>query len=164
MMMHGVQAQRLSAQRRDIPGSWQVKTTLTDARWREACTVLPRLNQVEIHMNTNLLRALLIGVSMTVSIACHAQASDTPNAQPTHASKKATPADRALGKSVRRALAKAQGFDVSGVFVRSRGGAVTLSGTVKSGEQIQQAEDITRSVQGVTSVTNKLSLFHGGNG
>ena len=115
-------------------------------------------------MKRNLLRALLVGVSMTVSIACHAQASDTTSAQPTHASKKATPADRALGKSVRRALARAQGFDVSGVFVRARGGAVTLSGSVKSGEQIQQAEDITKSVQGVTSVTNKLALFHGGNG
>ncbi|WP_109476240.1 BON domain-containing protein [Paraburkholderia sp. C35] len=115
-------------------------------------------------MNRNLLRALLVSVSMTVSIACHAQASDTTSAAPAPMSKKATPADRALGKSVRRALAKAQGFDVSGVFVRARGGAVTLSGTVKSGEQIQQAEEITKSVQGVTSVTNKLSLFHGGNG
>jgi osmotically-inducible protein OsmY len=113
-------------------------------------------------MNRNLLRALLLSVSMAVSMACYAQASDSQ--QPTHASKKATPADRALEKSVRRSLAKAQGFDVSGVFVRARGGAVTLSGTVKTGEQIQQAEEITRSVEGVTSVTNKLSLFHGGNG
>jgi hyperosmotically inducible periplasmic protein len=112
-------------------------------------------------MNTKLLRALLVGVSMTVSAGAFAQASDAPSG---HTSRKATPADRALGKSVRRALSKAQGFDVSGVFVRARGGAVTLSGTVKSGEQIQQAEDITKSVQGVTSVTNKLSLFHGGNG
>jgi hyperosmotically inducible periplasmic protein len=112
-------------------------------------------------MNTKLLGALLVGVSMTISVGCYAQASDAPSG---HTSHKATPADRALGKSVRRALAKAQGFDVSGVFVRARGGAVTLSGTVKSGEQIQQAEDITKSVQGVTSVTNKLSLFHGGNG
>jgi hyperosmotically inducible periplasmic protein len=112
-------------------------------------------------MKRNLLGALLLSVSMAVPIACHAQASDT---QPTQTSKKATPADRALGKSVRRALAKAQGFDVSGVFVRARGGAVTLSGSVKSGEQIQQAEEIAKSVQGVTSVTNKLTLFHGGNG
>jgi hyperosmotically inducible protein len=76
----------------------------------------------------------------------------------------ATKADRALGKAVRRALDKTQGFDVSGVFVRARGGAVTLSGTVRSGDQIRQAEEVTRTVQGVTSVTNRLTLFHGGNG
>ncbi|MBP0595419.1 BON domain-containing protein [Paraburkholderia sp. LEh10] len=111
-------------------------------------------------MNKQLLYALLVSVSMNVSIPSYAQ---TDNAQ-TAQSSKATPADRALGKAVRRALAKAQGFDVSGVFVRARGGAVTLSGSVKSGEQIQQAEEIAKSVQGVTSVTNKLTLFHGGNG
>jgi hyperosmotically inducible periplasmic protein len=115
-------------------------------------------------MNRNLLHALLVGVSMTMSIACQAQASVSTSAPPIHASNKATPADRALGKSVRHALARAQGFDVSGVFVRARGGVVTLSGTVRSGEQIQQAEEIARSVQGVTSVTNRLALFHGGNG
>jgi osmotically-inducible protein OsmY len=120
-------------------------------------------------MNSRLLRALLVGVSMTVSVASYAQSSDAQTSAgmssgTTTTSKKATPADKALAKSVRRALSKAQGFDVSGVFVRARGGAVTLSGTVKSGDQIQQAEDITKSVQGVTSVTNKLALFHGGNG
>ena len=112
-------------------------------------------------MNKRLLCALLVGIAMSVPLASHAQTDDS---QATHASKKATPADRALGKAVRRALAKAQGFDVSGVFVRARGGAVTLSGTVKNGEQIQQAEEITKTVQGVTSVNNKLSLFHGGHG
>jgi hyperosmotically inducible periplasmic protein len=119
-------------------------------------------------MNSSILRALLVGVSMAVSIASYAQSSDAQAPEMSSGakapSKKATPADRALAKSVRRALSKAQGFDVSGVFVRARGGAVTLSGNVKSGEQIQQAEEIARSVQGVTSVTNKLTLFHGGNG
>ncbi|TDQ98396.1 BON domain-containing protein [Paraburkholderia silvatlantica] len=42
--------------------------------------------------------------------------------------------------------------------------AVVLSSTVRTGDQIRQAEEVTRSVQGVTSVTNKLTLFHGGNG
>jgi osmotically-inducible protein OsmY len=76
----------------------------------------------------------------------------------------ATKADRVLARAVRRALGKTSGFDVSGVFVRARDGAVTLSGTVRNGEQIHQAEDVTRSVQGVTSVMNRLTLFHGGNG
>ncbi|MBV8260445.1 MAG: BON domain-containing protein, partial [Paraburkholderia sp.] len=65
---------------------------------------------------------------------------------------------------VRRALSKAQGLDVSGIFVQAKDGAVTLSGSVRDNNQIQQAEQVARSVQGVNSVTNKLTLFHGGNG
>ncbi|MDR5823859.1 BON domain-containing protein [Caballeronia sp. LZ043] len=73
-------------------------------------------------------------------------------------------ADRALAKAVRRALGKTPGFDSSGVFVRARSGVVTLSGSVRSGDQIPVAGDVARSVKGVTSVNNKLGLFHGGNG
>ncbi|MBN3763454.1 BON domain-containing protein [Burkholderia sp. Ac-20365] len=112
-------------------------------------------------MTRKLLSTLLVAASLAIPATSFAQASDT---QPAHTSGKATPADRALAKSVRKALSKAQGFDVSGVFVKARGGAVTLSGSVKTGEQIQQAADIAKSVQGVTSVTNRLTLFHGGNG
>jgi osmotically-inducible protein OsmY len=61
-------------------------------------------------------------------------------------------------------LGKTPGFDVSGVFVKARGGAITLSGSVKDGSQIEQAGEVAKSVQGVTSVSNKLTLFHGGNG
>ncbi|MGF6771857.1 hyperosmotically inducible protein [Paraburkholderia sp. GAS199] len=112
-------------------------------------------------MNRKILCAVLVGIAAITAVPSYAQTDGTPAVT---ASKKATPADRALGKSVRRALSKAPGFDVSGVFVRARGGAVTLSGSVKSGAQIQQAQDVAQSVQGVQSVTNKLTLFHGGNG
>lgn len=123
-------------------------------------------------MNANVLRVVSVCVLMAASAASYAQsgqaASDQAGmnmaASAMPATGKATKADRALGRAVRRALARAQGFDVSGVFVRARSGAVTLSGTVRTGDQIRQAEDIARSVQGVTSVSNKLSLFHGGNG
>ena len=112
-------------------------------------------------MKKSLIGMLIVVTAATVSLASYAQVTDTA---PAKASQKATPADRALEKSVRRALSKAQGFDISGVFVRARGGAVTLSGSVRSGEQIEQAAEITKAVQGVTSVANKLTLFHGGNG
>ncbi|BAN28183.1 BON domain-containing protein [Caballeronia insecticola] len=112
-------------------------------------------------MRKFLIHALLALFSVSGSFAAYAQSTDAPVAK---TSTKATPADRALAKAVRRALAKTPGFDVSGVFVRARGGAVVLSGSVKSGEQIEQAAQITKSVDGVTSVTNKLALFHGGNG
>lgn len=118
-------------------------------------------------MNRHLLRALIVTACSVTALTSYAQSSDTTGAAMSANPSTATStkqADRALGKAVRRALSKAQGFDVSGVFVKARGGAVTLSGSVKSGEQIQQAEQIAKTVQGVTSVSNKLTLFHGGNG
>ncbi|RFU44712.1 BON domain-containing protein [Paraburkholderia sp. DHOC27] len=113
------------------------------------------------------LSALCLTAAMAIPMYSYAQASDAMSGDASGAptsKKAATKADRALARSVRRALGKTQGFDVSGVFVKARSGAVTLSGTVKSGDQIQQAGQVAQGVSGVTSVTNKLSLFHGGNG
>ncbi|QGZ66703.1 BON domain-containing protein [Paraburkholderia acidisoli] len=123
-------------------------------------------------MKKNLLRAACVVSLSAFALGAYAQtASDATSTNDMSmsqsapaASGKATKADRALGRAVRKALAKTNGFDVSGVFVRARGGAVTLSGSVRSGDQIQKAEDVAKSVQGVTSVSNKLTLFHGGNG
>jgi hyperosmotically inducible periplasmic protein len=42
--------------------------------------------------------------------------------------------------------------------VRARGGAITLTGTVPEGGQIQQAGDVAKGVAGVKSVTNKITL------
>ncbi|QNB13538.1 BON domain-containing protein [Paraburkholderia tropica] len=129
-------------------------------------------------MTFTLLRSVCACLALSGAVAAYAQ-TDTPAAdgssmsaqagaqagtQASPTNQKATKADRTLSRAVRRALSKAQGFDVSGVFVRARSGAVTLSGTVRNGDQIRQAEEFTRSVQGVTSVTNRLTLFHGGNG
>jgi hyperosmotically inducible periplasmic protein len=125
-------------------------------------------------MKANVLLAVPAAFLMTIAMnGAHAQSANAPAdaaMQPTMQAA-ATPdsmspkqADRALSRSVRKALSKAPGFDVSGVFVRARGGNVTLSGTVRNGDQIRQAEDIARGVQGVNSVSNKLTLFHGGNG
>jgi osmotically-inducible protein OsmY len=111
---------------------------------------------------------IFAGVSHAQSASAPADATMTPGAAPpatgTTGATSTTKSDRALAHDVRRALSRAQGFNVSGVFVRARSGAVTLSGTVRTGDQIRQAEEVTRSVQGVTSVSNKLTLFHGGNG
>jgi osmotically-inducible protein OsmY len=120
-------------------------------------------------MKSSLLRALLASFLVIAAGASHAQSGSMPSdgAMAPAATPSATPSgqsDRALTRAVRRALAKAPGFNVSGVFVRSRDGAVTLSGTVRNGDQIRQAEEVTRSVQGVNSVSNNLTLFHGGNG
>jgi osmotically-inducible protein OsmY len=92
--------------------------------------------------------------------SAYAQASDAqaPAATAAAPATSTRAADRKLGRDVRRALGKTQGFNVSNVFVRARGGAVTLSGSVPDGGMIQQAGDVAKGVPGVTSVTNKLTL------
>jgi hyperosmotically inducible periplasmic protein len=116
-------------------------------------------------MKGKIIQALLLAASVAVAVPAFAQDDAAQSGQSAAASPKATKqADRALARAVRRALGKTPGFDVSGVFVKARGGAVTLSGSVKDGSQIEQAAQVAKSVQGVTSVSNKLTLFHGGNG
>jgi osmotically-inducible protein OsmY len=123
----------------------------------------------EKNMKTvGILSALCLTVAIAMPVAAYAQASDAmagmDNGSMASGKKAATKADKALARAVRRALSKAQGFNVSNVFVKARSGAVTLSGSVDTGDQIAQAEQVAHTVQGVTSVSNKLTLFHGGNG
>jgi hyperosmotically inducible periplasmic protein len=116
---------------------------------------------------TDILKALGVVVCIAVASSAYAQsdamASSGTMAAPSAKATKQT--NRKLGLAVRKALAKAQGFDVSNVYVRARGGAVTLTGTVPDGSQISQAEEVAKSVPGVTSVTNKITLgIQGGGG
>ncbi|RAS23443.1 BON domain-containing protein [Paraburkholderia bryophila] len=116
----------------------------------------------------NLLKALGIALCVATASSAYAQASDAmasgdmAMAAPSAKSVKKT--DRALGLQVRKALAKAQGFDVSNVFVRARGGAVTLTGSVPDGAQIPQAEEVAKGVAGVKSVNNKITIGTQGGG
>jgi osmotically-inducible protein OsmY len=118
----------------------------------------------------DMLKALGVVVCVAVASSAYAQSSDatttTDSAATAKAQKSATKkTDRKLGLDVRKALGKAQGFDVSNVFVRARGGAVTLTGTVPDGSQIGQAEEVAKGVAGVTSVSNKITLgVQGGGG
>ncbi|MGF6777415.1 BON domain-containing protein [Paraburkholderia sp. GAS334] len=111
-----------------------------------------------------MLKALGVVVCVSVASSAWAQSSDAmaPASAPSAKAMKKT--DRKLGLDVRRALSKAQGFDVSNVFVRARGGAVTLTGSVPDGAQIPQAEEVAKGVPGVTSVTNKITLGTQGGG
>lgn len=109
----------------------------------------------------DMLKALGVVLCVAVASSAYAQSSDaTPDSSANAAAtKKVTKkVDRKLGLDVRKALSKAQGFDVSHVYVRARGGAVTLSGTVPDGSQIDQAAEVAKGVAGVTSVTNKITL------
>jgi hyperosmotically inducible protein len=122
----------------------------------------------DIHVNRKRVSGLLAVVCMTAAFSACVQTGDgTSNAgvPPAMTSgKTGSQSDDNLAIAVRRALDKAPGFNVAGVFVRARDGAVILSGTVHSAEQIRQAEQIARTVPGVLVVVNKLTLWHGGNG
>ncbi|MFM0206842.1 BON domain-containing protein [Paraburkholderia sediminicola] len=117
----------------------------------------------------NLLKALGIALCVATASSAYAQSSDAmasgTMAAPGTNPKVVKKVDRKLGLDVRKALAKAQGFDVSNVFVRARGGAVTLTGSVPDGAQIPQAEEVAKGVAGVKSVNNKLTIgTQGGSG
>jgi osmotically-inducible protein OsmY len=103
-----------------------------------------------------------LGGVVCVVLACnaYAQSSDAMAASGTMAApdaKSMKKADRSLGLAVRKALSKGN-IDVSSVDVRARGGAVTLTGKVPEGDQIEKAGTVAQGVAGVTSVTNKLTL------
>jgi osmotically-inducible protein OsmY len=109
-----------------------------------------------------LLKALGIALCVATASTAYAQGSDAAatdtTAAPATNAKSTKATDRKLGRDVRRALARAPGFNVSNVFVRARSGAVTLTGSVPQGPQIQQAADVAKGVPGVTSVTNRITL------
>ncbi|WP_035566061.1 BON domain-containing protein [Caballeronia sordidicola] len=71
-------------------------------------------------------------------------------------------ANRTLAKSVRRALGRVKGLDPTRVYVRANGGEITLSGSVRNQMQIDLAESTAKSVVGVSSVSNKITIFNEG--
>jgi hyperosmotically inducible periplasmic protein len=101
----------------------------------------------------NYLKALGGVACMVLACGAFAQASATsaapaaPATASAPAAKAVKKANRTLGYTVRKALAKAQG------------GAVTLTGTVPDQGQIDLAGDAAKGVKGVTSVSNKLSVM-----
>lgn len=110
-------------------------------------------------------QALGIVLSLALASGAYAQAeSSAPTATVASAAsakanqKSIRKADRKLGSDVRRALSKTKDITVANIFVRARGGAVTLTGSVPDNAQIGRAEEVAKSVPGVTSVMNKLSL------
>src|ERR1700709_2650480 len=110
----------------------------------------------------DMLKALGLVLCVAVASSSYAQTTDTTT-DSSAASAKATAKttkkrDRKMGLDVRKALSKAQGLDISNIFVRARGGAVVLTGSVPDGDQIPKAEEVAKGVSGVTSVSNKLTL------
>lgn len=79
-------------------------------------------------------------------------------ATPGSSAKEIRAADRALQRSVRRALARTRGLDVVNISVRARSGAVVLEGSVPEQSQIDLATHTAQGVAGVDSVKNALVI------
>jgi hyperosmotically inducible protein len=109
----------------------------------------------------NVINLLIAAGCVALAGNVHAQAINVmPMASsPLASSGRATAADKKLAHDVRKALSKAPNFNVSDVFVKARGGVVTLSGSVSEGPQIEQAAEVAKGVPGVTSVGNYLTLY-----
>jgi osmotically-inducible protein OsmY len=139
-----------------------VQAALLEAEcWLSVTHDLPGRTREAIMKACNVVNLLVVVGCVTLTSNVYAQASNAmPMASsPAASSGKATPADKKLARDVRKALSKAPNFNVSNVFVKARGGVVTLSGSVSDGPQIQQAAEVAKGVSGVTSVSNYLTLY-----
>nr|WP_241021595.1 BON domain-containing protein [Burkholderia sp. Ac-20353] len=67
-------------------------------------------------------------------------------------------ANRALRRKIYAALALHKEIDAGSISVTAKGGAVTLNGTVTEASQIETVGNVAKSVAGVTSVTNKVTI------
>ena len=69
------------------------------------------------------------------------------------------PLDAVTTRRVREMIAWRGGFDASGVAVGVRGGTATLSGTVASARDAEEARRLAASVVGVRDVQNHLRVW-----
>lgn len=104
-------------------------------------------------LSKTLLAALVAGSLLS---ACAATAPGT--ARGGWASGEENVEDANLGADVRLALIEKLGFDALGVNVDTAGGRVFLTGGVEKRAAQELAEEVARSVPGVTKVENRLSL------
>ncbi len=69
--------------------------------------------------------------------------------------------DSSVIRDVRRALRRVPDMDDSGIHIRASHGVVTLTGEVPESWQISRAGNAARSVLGVRTVTNRLTVREG---
>ncbi|CAE6851693.1 hypothetical protein R75461_07505 [Paraburkholderia nemoris] len=82
--------------------------------------------------------------------AIAASAGETP--------KETRQANRALRRKVYAAIGKHKEIAAGNISVVTKGGAVTLDGTVVDASQIDKVAEIAKGVPGVTSITNRLTV------
>ncbi len=111
-------------------------------------------------MNSTLPKTLLASLlAGSLLSACAATAPGT--ARGGWAGEEENVEDASLATDVRLALIEKLGFDALGITVDTAGGRVYLTGGVEKRATQELAEEVARSVQGVTRVENRLTLKGG---
>ncbi|NPT62582.1 BON domain-containing protein [Paraburkholderia sp. 5N] len=93
----------------------------------------------------------------TESMGVYAQ-TDSASTPAPQLTKSSNAADRALSNNVRTALIKAKIVDTPTISVLAKNGSVTLAGSVREQSEIEAAGDVARTVSGVNSVENALTV------
>lgn len=102
--------------------------------------------------------ALTVLASLNFAYAQSSDAIATADTAATSNAKSIRASNRALQRSVRRALSKIKGLSIANVTVQARGGAVTLAGSVPEQSQIDLVTQTAQGVAGVTSVKNAVTI------
>lgn len=110
------------------------------------------------HMRRNIAAGALVFLSIVCAHAHPGNAAASNGASPASNAKQIRAADRALQKSVRRALAKTKGLEVINITVHARNGDVVLEGSVPEQPEIDLATRVAQGVPGVNSVKNALII------
>ena len=115
---------------------------------------------------TTALKLAASGIFALASIGAWAQSAQTGaasigSAQAASAgadAKAAKRANRELAKQVRATIAKEKSINAANISVKAKDGAVTLYGTVPVASQIDAAAAVAKTVPGVTSVKNQITI------
>jgi len=107
-------------------------------------------------------KGLTILASCAALLTCNAfaQVNEAPAAAPATTSSKAAmrAENRQTVRSVRRALDRTKGLQVSDIGVSAKAGAVALSGSVPDASQIALAGSVAAAAPSVKSVNNQLTV------
>ncbi|MGF7137458.1 hyperosmotically inducible protein [Paraburkholderia sp. EB58] len=110
---------------------------------------------------TALLSAVVYAQTPATNSMSQNQATDAATTNQVPLTKKAErAANRAFAKRIQQTIYKTKGLDGADivVFAKANTGRVTLAGSIQSEDQNRIATDVAAKVQGVTSVTSKLTL------
>jgi hyperosmotically inducible periplasmic protein len=110
---------------------------------------------------TRTIGVLLAVAAATCATGAYAQASDAAPADAAAQSPASAPqgrSDSTLVRNVRRAFTRTPGLNFASIHVTAHGGVVTLTGSVPHHSQIETAGNAAKSVDGVTDVSNKLTV------
>ncbi|MFU8822520.1 MAG: BON domain-containing protein [Gammaproteobacteria bacterium] len=119
---------------------------------------IPRTERQNI-MTNSIYRNTLIVVGIAATLGLGAAGCDrTADQSSKQAGATQDITDTAITASVKAKLALARDLDSSEITVATANGAVTLTGSVNDTAARSAAETATRSIAGVTSVNNRLSV------